>query len=138
MLKKTIKYTDYNGVEREENHWFNLTEAEIVEMEMGETGGYAEMLQEMVKANDVPKLMKVFKKFIFKAYGLKNPDGIHFDKSEEISRAFSHTEAYSVLFMELVTDAQKAADFVNAIIPKARKVDNSTHPAIQNNHKKTN
>lgn len=117
MLKKTITYTDYNGSERTEDFYFNLTQAELMEMEMGTTGGMAEMIKKIVAAQDAPSIIKVFKEIIFKAYGEKSPDGRRFIKSTELSEAFSQTEAYSTLFMELSTDADAAAKFVNGIMP---------------------
>ena len=117
MLKKTITYTDYNGVQRTENFYFNLTKAEITEMELSTAGGLAEMIQRIVDAQDAPSIIKVFKDLILKAYGEKTADGKRFVKSEEISSAFSQTEAYSILFMELATDAEAAAAFVNGIVP---------------------
>lgn len=118
MLKKTITYVDYNGNERTEDHYFNLSKAEIMEMEMSTTGGLAEMIQKIVAAQDAPAIIKVFKDLILKAYGEKSADGKRFIKSDEISTAFSQTEAYSQLFMELATDADAAASFVNGIVPK--------------------
>lgn len=118
MLKKTITYTDFNGNERKEDFYFNLTKAEVVEMEMGVNGGYSEMLQRIVAAQDAPTIMETFKNFIKKSYGIKSLDGVRFEKSEEISNAFMQSEAYSVLFMEICTDADAAAKFVNAILPK--------------------
>lgn len=117
MLKKTITYTDYNGIERTEDHYFNLTKAEIMEMEMSTTGGLAEMIQRIVAAQDAPAIIKIFKELILKAYGEKSPDGKRFIKSPEIATAFEQTEAYSQLFMELATDADAAAKFVNGIVP---------------------
>lgn len=117
MLKKKITYTDYNGIERIEDHYFNLTKAEIMELELGTAGGFAEMIQRIVDAQDAPSIIKVFKDLILKAYGEKSPDGKRFIKSKEISDAFSQTEAYSQLFMELATDADAAAEFVNGIVP---------------------
>ena len=121
MLKKNIKYTDYNGVERNEDFYFNLSKAEITEMELSTTGGLAEMINKVVAAQDVPSIIKIFKELILKAYGEKSPDGKRFIKSEELSREFSQTEAYSNLFMELATNAEKAAEFVNGIVPKIDK-----------------
>lgn len=118
MLKKTITYTDYNGSERTEDFYFNLTKAEVMEMEMSTTGGLAEAIQKIVAAKDAPAIIKIFKELVLKAYGEKSPDGKRFIKSEEISTAFSQTEAYSELFMELATDADSAAKFVNGIVPK--------------------
>ena len=117
MLKKIITYTDYNGVERTEPFYFNLSKAELMEMELGVTGGMTEMLDKIIAAKDAPSLMKTFKEMIMKAYGVKSDDGKRLIKSEELSTAFTQTEAYSVLFMELITDDKAAADFVNGIIP---------------------
>lgn len=121
MLKKIITYTDYNGVERTEPFYFNLSKAELMEMELGVTGGMTEMLDKIIHAKDGPSLMKTFKEMIMKSYGVKSDDGKRLIKSEELSIAFTQTEAYSVLFMELITDDKAAADFVNAIIPNEIK-----------------
>lgn len=119
MLKKTITYTDYNGVERTEDFYFNLNESEIVEMQYGVEGGLAEMILKIVNAQDEPAIIRTMKDIVLKAYGEKSPDGKRFIKSKELSDAFSQTEAYNKLYMELATDDKKGADFVNAIIPKA-------------------
>ena len=121
MLKKTIKYTNYNGVELTEDFYFNLTKAEIMEMELGTSGGLAEMINRIVAAQDAPAIITVFKDLILKAYGEKSADGKYFRKSKEISEAFAQTEAYSILFMELATDADAAAKFINGIVPAQDK-----------------
>ena len=117
MLKKTITYTDYNDVERTENFYFNLTKAELMEMEMGTTGGFTEMIQRVIDAKDAPAIIKIFKDLVLKAYGVKSVDGKRFIKSDEITAEFAQTEAYSILFMELATDADAAAAFINGIVP---------------------
>ena len=117
MLTKTITYTDYNGTERTEKFYFNLSKAELMEMELTTAGGYGEMLQNIVNAQDGPTLIKIFKELVLKAYGQKSPDVKRFIKSEELSTEFAQTEAYSMLFMELATDSEAAAKFVNGIIP---------------------
>lgn len=117
MLTKSITYTDYNGTERTEKFYFNLSKAELMEMELTTAGGYGEMLQNIVNAQDGPTLIKIFKDLVLKAYGQKSPDGKRFIKSEELSTEFAQTEAYSILFMELATDSEAAAKFVNGIIP---------------------
>lgn len=117
MLKKTITYTDYNGVERTEDFYFYLSKADLMEMEMGTTGGFAEMIQKVVNAQDAPAIIKIFKDLILKAYGEKSADGKRFIKNDELKEAFSQTEAYSQLFMELATDSDAAAKFVNGIMP---------------------
>lgn len=117
MLKKTITYKDYNDVERTEDFYFNMTKTEIMEMEMGTAGGFSELLVRVVAAKDTPTLIKIWKDFILKAYGERSLDGRQFVKSEAISTAFSQTEAYSQLFMELATDADAAAKFINGVVP---------------------
>lgn len=117
MHIETIKSTDFNGVERTNDYYFNLTKAEVMEMEMGTTGGYAEMLQQIIKAQDTPSIIKIFKELILKAYGIKSPDGLRFIKNDEIREEFSQTQAYSELFMKLALDADAASKFVNGIMP---------------------
>lgn len=121
MLHETITYTDYNGTERTEDFYFNLTEAEVMEMEMSTSGGLAEMINRIVAAQDAPSIIAVFKKLLLKAYGVKSPDGKRFIKSDALSEEFSQTEAYSQLFMELATNSDKASEFVNGIVPKPKK-----------------
>lgn len=117
MLKKTITYTDYNGVERTEDFYFNLTPSEVTEMEIGSNEGLSEIIRRISASKDIPSIIHLFKKIILKSYGEKSPDGKRFVKSEEISTAFSQTEAYSELFMELATNAEAASAFLNDIIP---------------------
>lgn len=121
MLTKTIKYTDYNGVEREEKFLFNLSKAELMEMELGTTGGLGDSIKAIIEAQDTPSIIKIFKELVLKAYGEKSADGKRFIKVDEkgnpLSVAFSQTEAYSTLFMELATDSNAAAQFVRGIIP---------------------
>lgn len=130
MLKKTITYTDYNGLERTEDFYFNLSKAEIMEMEMSTTGGFAEMLQKIVAAQDAPAIIKVFKDITLKAYGEKSADGKRFVKNDELREAFSQTEAYSQLFMELATDADAASNFIKAIIPSDLEKELDKAPAL--------
>ena len=118
MLKKSITYEDFNGVERKEDFYFNLSKAEIMEMQFGTVGGLDVMLQKIVDAKDVKSIMNTFKMLILKAYGVKSDDGRRFIKSEEIAKEFEQTEAYSILYMELATDDNAAAEFVNGIMPK--------------------
>lgn len=117
MFKKTITYTDYNGSERTEDFYFNLSQAELMEMEMSFPGGMKGMLEKIISAQDTGKIIEMFKEIILKAYGEKSDDGKRFIKSPELSKAFSETEAYSILFVELAQDASKASDFINGIIP---------------------
>jgi hypothetical protein len=121
MLKKTITYTDYDGKERTEDFYFNLSKAEVAEMEMSTEGGFGTTLQKIVEEKDPKRIIEIFKDLLLKSCGEKSPDGRRFIKSQEIRDAFSQTEAYSELFMELATNADSAANFVNGIIPVISK-----------------
>lgn len=117
MISKTISYTDYNGVDRTETFYFNLTEAELLESELSTNGSLSGTITKIVETNDVSAIVGIFKDLILKAYGEKSVDGRRFIKNDEIRQAFAQTEAYSKLFMELATNADEAVKFVNGLIP---------------------
>lgn len=122
MLVKTIEYEDYDGNKRKEDFYFNLSKAELMEMELSETGGLENLIKEIINTQDTPKIIELFKKIILKAFGVKSADGKRFVKTDmdgnPLWRQFVETEAYSELFMELSTNADSAAEFINKIIPR--------------------
>lgn len=117
MLKQTIKYTDYEGVEREEDFYFNLTKAELMEMELSTSGGLEKKIKSIIAARDTKSIIELFKEIIIAAYGVKSPDGKRFIKNEEVKNEFIQSEAYSELFMQLATDEKAASRFINGIVP---------------------
>lgn len=119
MLKKTIAYTDYNGLERTEDFYFNLTQAECLDLELSRTGGLTSLIDKIVNEQDISKIADIFKEIVLKAYGEKSADGRRFVKSQEVLDNFTQTEAFSKLYMELATDSDAAAEFVNGILPKS-------------------
>lgn len=121
MYKKIMTYTDYNGEERTEDFYFNLTKAEITEMELSTEGGLRDKIERITKAKDVPEIIRLFKELIMKAYGIKSLDGKRFIKSEQLSEEFSQTQAYSDFFIELATNSDAASEFVNGIMPSDMK-----------------
>lgn len=118
MLKKTITYEDYDGNTRTEDFYFNLSKAELIEIEASTPGGVAAKLEKISMDKNGSEIIKTFKDIILKSYGVKSEDGKRFIKSDEISKSFEETEAYSELFYELAVDADKAAAFINGIMPK--------------------
>ena len=117
MLKKSITYTDFNGDETTEDFYFHMSKAELVELELSYRGGLTEQLKKILDAEDGKAIISEFKKIILGAYGQRSPDGKRFVKTQAIRDEFESTEAYSTLFMELVTDAERAAEFIQGIIP---------------------
>lgn len=141
MLKKTIEYTNFDGVEMKEDFYFNLTQAELTELQMSKAGGFGEYIEKIVAAKDVPTLAKLFKDLIMLSYGEKSADGKRFVKKapdgHRLAEDFIETEAYSTLYMELIMDDKAAANFVNGIIPAdvrekaTATAQNPNHPALQ-------
>lgn len=117
MIKWKIKYVDYNGDEQEEDFYFNLNKAEIMEMDLNANGAYSEYLQRIVDQRDGKKIAEEFKKLILKSYGEKSPDGRRFVKSEEKSNEFMQTEAYSELYIQLATEPGAAEKFITGVLP---------------------
>ena len=121
MIKRTVTYEDYNGEKRTETFYFHYTEAEILDMEMSEEGSFADRIQRIIDAKDKTALMKLIKKFVIDAYGVKSEDGKRFMKNDEVKAAFLECPAYSDIFMDMVTNDEIAAEFVNGVIPKTMK-----------------
>lgn len=132
MFKKTIEYVDYNGVTRKEDFYFNLTEAELLEMHLVQEGGMEAYINRIMQTQDMRSLIKVFKDLISSSYGIKSLDGKRFIKSEELFTEFAQTEAYSKLYVELATDDIAASEFINGIVPANRRVDTSSILAEMN------
>ena len=117
MLKKTMTYIDFNGNQRTEDFYFNLTKAELTEMEFSCDGGLVQTIEKIVAAQDNKQIVAIFKDLVLRAYGEKSLDGKRFIKNDEVRDGFAQTEAYSDLFMELSGNAEAAAAFINGIIP---------------------
>lgn len=117
MVKKTITYQDFNGDTVSEDYYFHLSKAELIELEVSHEGGLSEALQRIIKAEDVKSLIAEFKHILLLSYGQKSEDGRRFTKTQELRDAFESSEAYSALFMELVTDSDKAVEFIQGVIP---------------------
>lgn len=122
MIKKTIEYTDYNDEVIVEDFYFNLSEAELVEMDYSEAGGLEGKLKQIVNEKDAANIIKYFKEILLASYGVKSPDGRRFIKNDETRAKLEQSPAYSIIFMELLEDEQKAIAFIDGIIPKNTKI----------------
>lgn len=128
MIKWPITYTDYNGETRTEDFYFNLNKAEIMDMNLRANGSYGEYLQRIVEVRDHKKIAEEYKRLILKSYGEKSVDGKRFIKSDELAEAFSQTEAYSELYMQLATEAGAAQKFIEGVLPK---VQSDSNPSME-------
>lgn len=137
MYAKKIKYNDYNGNKREETFHFNLSEAELTEMQLSCEGGLDGIIKKIVETKSLPELIKLFKTIILKSYGELSNDGKYFRKRDSVRGEyvddFIATEAYSVLFTELATDDKVASEFLNGIIPKklVAEANKTNSPSIE-------
>jgi len=122
MYVKEMEYTDFNGVTRKEKFYFNLTKAEILDMELGKAGGLTEYIKKIIEAQDTPTIMALFKSLLLKSYGVKSDDGRRFIKNDQVREEFEQTQAFSDLYMLLALNDEEASRFVNAIVPEDMKV----------------
>lgn len=134
MLEKKIKYDDWDGNPREETWYFNLSDAELTEWELSQSGGLTKMIERISETQDVPKLIELYKEIITKTVGIKDADGRRFRKSEEITREFMETGAYSVLYMELATQEGAGAAFINGLVSDKLREALKDNPQIQSTH----
>ena len=118
MYKKTLTYTDFNGDTVTEDLYFNLSKAELLEMNFRTKGGLKNYIEAIINANDTNTLTDIFKNLLLKSYGVKSPDGRKFLKNAEIRQEFECSIPYDILFTSFSTDAKEAAAFVNGILPK--------------------
>lgn len=128
MLKKTIKYTDFNDNEITEDFYFNLTTAELLQMEASSNGGLRPKLERLINTRDTAAIVTIFQEIIDKSYGVKSDDGRRFIKNQEVLDEFKQSNAYSELYVELTTNTESAIAFITGIIPKdlSKKIDTDT------------
>lgn len=118
MLKRSIKYEDFNGNEVTEDFYFNISKPELIDLEVEHAEGFKEMIEKIIATNDRKGLIEQFKKIVLLAYGEKSDDGKRFVKNEWIREGFSQTPAYETLFMELATNDEAAVEFLTGVLPR--------------------
>lgn len=128
MFKKTITYTDWNGTKRTEDFYFNLTSTECIELEYNSKLGrsMSSSLQTLINDQDMGRVIETLKDMLLKSYGIKSDDGRRFIKNDEVREAFEQNPAFDIIYMELATNPEKAAEFVSGIMPN--EVANSLGP----------
>lgn len=124
MYKRTITYTDYNGNERTEDYYFNLSTSELTKKELTTPGGYGTYLQNVAKSGDITAILEAFNEIIDMSYGQKSDDGKRFVKSFDITDAFKQSPAYDEFIMSLIADPNAASDFINSVIPDVSRFNN--------------
>ena len=120
MIKKTVKYTDFNDMERTDDLYFHMSEPELIKLSVSKEGGFERYIDKMIQANNIKEVVAVLEEVIQLTYGVKTDDG-RFEKSPELLNKFLSSEAYNVLFMDIAQNADTAAEFINGVIPKNLK-----------------
>jgi hypothetical protein len=120
MISKTIKYVDYNGVEKSGTYWFNMSRADLLKLELETEEGWADRVKKLISEQNVREVIKLITQFVDDAYGVKTPDG-SFKKSPELLEAFKQTDAYSELLWEFVERPDEFGDFINGIVSSVKK-----------------
>lgn len=133
MFKKTMTYKDYNGEDVTRTFYFNISRAELIELEASSDGGVFTLIDQLTENRDIHRIVEIFKTLILKSIGRKSPDGERFIKSEEIAQEFSQTEAFSDLFVELASDSDFAAEFVKGILPNEKQMRSVIDKLSKNN-----
>lgn len=123
MRVEKVKFTDYNGVEREETFYFNINKAELAQLEMSVNGGFTEMLSRLSEKQDIPEIQKIFTRMLTLGFGEKSADGRRFIKSEEMTNEFTQTEAFVEIYMKLCTNVPYALDFISDMLPDIKPED---------------
>lgn len=130
MVKYPVKYIDFDGNEQTETLQFNMTNAELMEMELATDGGMQHLIEEIQETKDGYKVMMLIKDLVLRAYGEKTPDGKRFYKNQQMKEAFQASEAYSQFLTDLASDANKLAEFFNNLTAAGRNVQKPEGPTL--------
>jgi hypothetical protein len=128
MFKITKTYKDYDGNEMTNDFYFSLSQQEIVELNFTSPGGLVRYIESIQKTNDGGEIIGFFKKILLASYGQKVFDpkfGTRFSKLPEYVEQFVSTPAFSMIYMDLATDAKLAADFIRGVVEDAVDIDDA-------------
>ena len=134
MLKNTITYTDYDGMERTEDFWFNLSKTELTKLDAELPGGVLGVLRKIIDKKDRKALVDFIETLILRSYGVKTLDGKRFVKTPEMAEEFMQTPAYDELFMSILSDTDSQTSFINGVIPQsmAKEIEQTDKKQVEN------
>lgn len=134
MLKKTITYTDYDGMERTEDFWFNLSKTELTKLDAELPGGVLGVLRKIIDKKDRKALVDFIETLILRSYGEKTLDGKRFVKTLDMAEEFMQTPAYDELFMSILSDTDSQTSFINGVIPQsmAKEIEQTDKKQVEN------
>lgn len=128
MFIQEITYTDFNGNETTEKLYFNLSQSELIKMNLEDSGKLKKMIESVQTTQDPGDVFTIVETVILGAYGVKSEDGKRFIKTvngEPLSKEFQETAAYAALFDDLLTDPDKLVAFINNVAPATQQVQSS-------------
>lgn len=129
-LEIEFKDLDQNSVK--ETFWFNLSKAEVIKFNYTNgKKGLEELIKEIIATEDMNQVFGLFEQIVEMSYGVRDPlNNRRFIKSKELFLEFQQTDAYSELFLMLLTSPVKAAEFITATVPPemAQNIANANDP----------
>jgi hypothetical protein len=118
VIRKEIKWEDFDDKPQSGVFYFHLNKNELVQMLLTANGDLVNELQAMVDAKDAKALLIAFRDIVGKAYGERvEGNASTFYKSAEKTNEFLNSLAFDSLFTEILTDPNAAGTFINGLIP---------------------
>lgn len=130
MFKHNIKYTDFNGVDRQEDFYFHLSLPELTRIEAEFGQSLAEYAKGATERQNPKEMISFLERIILTSYGVKSPDGRSFQKSDDLRKGFEYSQAYAELFEELLTNPDLAQKFGESIADTGKQKKNQVAPKV--------
>lgn len=123
MIKKSITFTNLDGQLKQEDYWFQLTQADFAKKALTEGGhAYLERLRDLSELTEETavgrgkEMMDTFETILFDSVGMR--EGDLFIKNEEITKRFRYSGAYDAFFLELLQTPDSGASFFKNVFPR--------------------
>lgn len=117
MVRREIKFTDFNGKSQTEVGYFNINKAELGKLQMRHNGTYLDYLKLLSERKKVEEMYNFVYELILDSYGEKDPEGRKFIKTPEMRTDFEQSLAFSEMIVDLVSNPDDLANFVKGIMP---------------------
>ena len=117
MIKYTVNYKNFNGDVKSKDLYFDLRKRELLLWETQVPEGMHGILEKAIADGDSGTIARILDDLMLRGYGERSADGESFIKSDDIRKRFEQSAAYDQLFIDIMSDPKKAADFFNGMVP---------------------